>query len=88
MFLPVLSFRYYKEGLKVLLHYAIFLATCLAMVEHLTLQVAKVWCLGPVTLCNSLSSLPRNAPRKAKQEVCACALVKTAVKLRDKLLEG
>ena len=74
--------------LKALLHYAIFSATCLAMVENLTLQVAEVWCWGPVTLCNFLSNLSRNAPRNEKQEVCACAHVKIAVKLRDKLLEG
>ena len=44
---------------------------------------------GPVyTLRNFLSNLTRNAPRNEKQEVCACARVKTAVKLRDKLLEG
>ena len=42
---------------------------------------------GPGTLCNFLSNLSRNAPRNEKQEVCACALVKNAVKLRDKLLE-
>ena len=30
--------------LKALLHYAIFSATCLAMVENLALQVAEVWC--------------------------------------------
>ena len=65
-----------------------FSATCLAMVENVALQVAKVWCLGPVTLCNFLSNLPRTAPRNEKQEVGACALDKTAVKLRDKLLEG
>ena len=48
---------------------------------------AKSITKGPVTLCNFLSNLSRNAPRNVKQEVCACALVKTAVKLRDKLLE-
>ena len=30
--------------LKALLHYAIFLATCLAMVENLALQVAEIRC--------------------------------------------
>ena len=49
-----------------LLHYAIFSATCLAMVENLALQVAEVWCRGPVTLCNFLSNLSRNAPRNKK----------------------
>ena len=75
---------------RILLHCAIFSATCpyLAMVENLALQFAEVWCWGPVTLCNFLSKLSRNAPRNKKQEVCACALVKTAVKMRDKLLEG
>ena len=34
-----------------------------------------------------LSNLSHNAPRNEKQELCACALVKTEVKLRDKLLE-
>ena len=58
------------------------------MVKNLALQVAEVWCWGPVTRCNFLSNLSRNAPRKEKPEVCACALVKTAVKLRDKLLGG
>ena len=58
------------------------------MVENLPLQVAEVWCWGPVTLCNFLSNLSCNAPRNEKQEACACARVKTAVKLRDKLLEG
>ena len=79
--------RLWTGTLKVLLHYAIFSATCLAMVENLVLQVAEVWCWGPVTLCNFLSNLSRNAPRNEKQELCACALVKTTVKLRDKLLE-
>ena len=73
---------------KALLRYAIFSATCLAMVENLALRVTEVWYWGPVTLCNFLSNLSRNAPRNEKQEVCECALVKTAVKLRDKLLEG
>ena len=76
------------ELVKALLYYAIFSATCLAMVENLAFQVAEIWCWGPVTLCNFLSNLSRNAPLNEKQEVCACALVKTAVKLRDKLLEG
>ena len=74
--------------LKVLLHCAILSAILLAMVENLALQVAVVWCWGPVTLCNFLINLSRNAPRNEKQEVCACVFVKTAVKLRDKLLEG
>ena len=74
-------------SLKALLHYAISSATCLAMVENVALQVAEVGCRGPVTLCNFLGNLSRNAPRNEKQEVCACALVKTAIKLRDKLLE-
>ena len=43
---------------------------------------------GPVTLSNFVSNLSHNAPQNEKQEVCACALVKTAVKLRDKLVEG
>ena len=43
---------------------------------------------GPATLRNFLSNLSRNAPQKEKREVCACALVKSAVKLREKLLEG
>ena len=73
---------------KVLLHCAIFSATCLAMVENVALQVAEVRCWGPVTLSNFLNNLSRNAPRNEKQEVCACALVKTAVKLWHKLLEG
>ena len=73
--------------LKALLHYAIFLATCLAMVGNVALQVTKVWCRVPVTLCIFLSNLSRNAPRNEKQEMCTYALVKTAVKLRDKLLE-
>ena len=30
------------------------------MVENLPLQVAEVWCWGPVTLCNFLSNLSRN----------------------------
>ena len=76
------------RALKALLHCAIFSATCLALVENVALQVAEVWCWGPVTRCIFLSNLSRNAPRNEKQEVCACALVKTAVKLRDKLLEG
>ena len=75
-------------SLKALLHCANFSATCLARVENLALQVAEIWCWGPVTLRNFLSNLSRNASRNEKQEVCACALVKTAVKLRDKLLEG
>ena len=58
------------------------------MVENLALQVTEVWCWGPVTLCNFHSNLSRNAPRNETQEVCAFALVKNAVKLRDKLLEG
>ena len=58
------------------------------MVENLALHVAEVWCWGPVTLCNFLSNLSCNAPRNEKQEVCACALVEPAVKLRDKFLEG
>ena len=33
-----------RMQLKALLHYAIFSATCLAMVENLALQVAEVWC--------------------------------------------
>ena len=74
--------------LKALLHCAIFSATCLAVVENLALQVAEVWCWGPVTLCNFLSNLSRNVPRNEKQKGCACALVKTAIKLQDKLLEG
>ena len=57
------------------------------MVEKVALQVAEVWCWGPVTLCNFLSNLFHNAPWNEKQ-VCECTLVKTAVKLRDKLLEG
>ena len=53
-------------------------------------SVASCWSSswGPVTLCNFLSNLSRNAPRNEKQEVCACALVIIAVKLRNKLLEG
>ena len=43
---------------------------------------------GHVTLCNFCSNLSRNAPRNEKQEVCACAHAKAAVKLRDNLLEG
>ena len=74
--------------LKALLHFATCSATCLAIVENVALQVAEVWCCGPVTLCSFLTNLSRNFPRNEKQEVCACALVKTAVKLRDKLLEG
>ena len=74
--------------LKALLHCAIFSATCLARVENVALQVAEIWCWGPVTLCNFLSNLSRNALRNEKREMCACTLVKTAVKLRDKLLEG
>ena len=31
-------------AVKALLHYAIFSATCLAVVENLVLQVAEVWC--------------------------------------------
>ena len=73
---------------KVLLHCAIFSAICLAMAENVALQVPDVWCWGPVTLCNFLSNMSRNAPRKEEHEVCACTLVKTAVELRDKLLVG
>ena len=73
--------------IKVLLHCAIFSATCLAMVGNVALQVAEVWCWCPVTLCNFLSNLSRNAPRNEKRWVCTYAIVKTAVKLRDKLLE-
>ena len=36
----------------------------------------------------SSANLSRGAPRSEKREVCACAFVKTAVKLREKLLEG
>ena len=39
-------------------------------------------------MCNFFSNLSRNTPRNEKQELCTCAIVKTAVKLRDKLLEG
>ena len=56
------------------------------MVESVALQVAEVWCRGPVKLCNFLSNLSRNAPRNEKQELCARAIAKTAVKLRDKLM--
>ena len=71
---PKISYEQNRPvSFKALLHYAIFSATCLVIVENLALQVAEVWCWGPVTLCNF---------------VCAYALVKTAVKLRDKLLEG
>ena len=57
------------------------------MVENEALQVADVWCRGPVTLCNFRSNLSRNATQNEKRQVRICALVKTAVKLRDKLLE-
>ena len=42
---------------------------------------------GLVTLRNFLSNLSRNAPHNEKQEECTYVVVKTAVKLRDKLLE-
>ena len=64
---------------KAVLHCAIFSATCLAMLEYIALQVPEVWCHGPVTLRNFLSSLFRNASRNEKREVCACPLAKTAV---------
>ena len=32
-------------------------------------------------MCNFLGNLSRDAPQNEKQEVCACELVKTAVKL-------
>ena len=51
---------------KALLHCAIFSATCLAMVANLALQVAAVWCWGPVTLCNFLSNLSRNVSSERK----------------------
>ena len=75
-------------SLKVLLHCAILSATCLAMFENVAFQVAEVWYRGPVTLCNFFSKLSRNASRNERQEVCACALVKTVVKLPHTLLEG
>ena len=60
-----------QQRLKALLHYAISSAPCLAMVENLALQVAEVWCWGPVILCNFLSNLSRNAPRNQKtRSVC------------------
>ena len=75
-------------SIKAMLHCANFLSNLSRYAWNIALQAAEVWCLGPATLCNFLSNLSRNAPRNEKQEVCACALVKTAVKLRDKLLEG
>ena len=79
--------------LKALLHSAIFSATCLAaMLENVALQVSKVGCCT-TTRSQQLATffghvlVPR-APRNKKREVCACALVKTSVKLREKLLEG
>ena len=45
--------------------------------------------ISRLLLCNARHCAVKcNAPRNAKREVCACALVKTAVKLRDELLEG
>ena len=85
---PFVKNQNWNSIVKALLHYTTFSATCLAVAENLTLQVAEVWCWGSVTLCNFLSSLSCNAPQNNKQEVCTCALVKTAVKLQDKLLEG
>ena len=38
-------------------------------------------------ILDKLVLVPR-PPRSEKREVCACAIVKTAVKLRNKLLEG
>ena len=58
------------------------------MVENLALQVAEVQVEALLHCCNFLNNLSRNAPRNEKQEVCACALVIIAVKLRNKLLEG
>ena len=58
------------------------------MFENVALQVVEVGCECPVTLCNFLSNLSCSGPRNEKQEVCVCALVETAVKLREKLLEG
>ena len=58
------------------------------MLENVALHAAEVWCLDPVTLRNFLSNLSRNNRRNEKPEVCACVLVKTAVKLREKVLEG
>ena len=58
------------------------------MVENVALQVAEVWCWGPVTLCIFSETCLAMLLGTKKQEVCACALVKIAVKLRDKLLEG
>ena len=58
------------------------------MVENVALQVAEVLVLRPCYTVHFFRNLSRNAPRNKKQEVCACALVKIAVKLRDKLLEG
>ena len=52
------------------------------------LQPSHPPCLRACTLFNFLSNVFRNAPQNEKQEVCACALVKTSVTLRDKLLEG
>ena len=43
---------------------------------------------GPVTLCNFLSNLSRTAPRNEKQEVCACAFVKTAIKIARQVAGG
>ena len=43
------------------------LATCLAMLENVALQVAEVWCLGFVTLCNFLINMSRNVPRDEKR---------------------
>ena len=58
------------------------------MVENVALQVAK---FGVEALLHcaifSAACLAMLLGTK-KQKVCACALVKTAVKLRDKLLEG
>ena len=58
---------------EALLHCAVFSSTSLAMVEN-ALQFS--WQL--FSHCSS----------EQKQERCSCALVKTAVKLRDNLLEG
>ena len=60
------------------------------MVENLVLlQVAAVSGVEALLHCAIFSATClAMCPRNEKQEMCACALVKTVIKLRDKLLKG
>ena len=52
------------------------------MVGNLALQVAEVWCWGPVKLCNFLSNLSRNVSSERKTRSVRMRLfTETAVKL-------